>query len=114
MKKSKYLLAREHSKRNGKFISSISQRTQWLPICHLPHIIEMENFRRKVCLVAEDHVIQMPNIIINYNMVTIDTVFIVLTMAGLHDLEVKAADALNDYVMASNREKIWTVIGSEF
>ena len=48
----------------------------------------MENFRRKVCLVAEDHVIQMPNIIINYNMVTIDTVFIVLTMAGLHDLEV--------------------------
>ena len=34
-----------------------------------------------------------------------------LTMAVLHDLEVKAADALNAYVMALNREKI---LGPEF
>ena len=39
---------------------------------------------------------------------------IVLTMAALHDLEVKAADVLNAYVMAPNQEKIWTVLHPEF
>ena len=39
---------------------------------------------------------------------------IVLTMAALHDLEVKAADVLNAYVMAPNSKKIWTVLGPEF
>ena len=42
------------------------------------------------------------------------TVFIVLTMAALHDLEVKAADLLNAYVMAPSHEKIWAVLGPEF
>ena len=33
---------------------------------------------------------------------------------GVHDLDVKAADVLNAYVTAPNREKIWTVLGPEF
>ena len=35
-------------------------------------------------------------------------------MATLHDLEFKAADILNAFVMAPNKEKIWTVLGPEF
>ena len=35
-----------------------------------------------------------------------ETVCIAFTMAVLHDLDVKAADILNTYVMAPNREKI--------
>ena len=46
-------------------------------------------------------------------MVTIETVCIALTMAALNDQEVKATDILNAYVMAPNREKIWTVLGPE-
>ena len=47
------------------------------------------------------------------SMVKRDTVHIALTMVTLHDLEVKVADILNAYVMASNREKIWKVLGPE-
>ena len=32
---------------------------------------------------------------------------------SVHDLEVKAADILNAYVIAPNREKIWAVFGQE-
>ena len=35
----------------------------------------------------------------------------VLTMAMLYDIKVKAADVLSAYVMAPNREKVWTVFG---
>ena len=53
--------------------------------------------------------------IITYSsVVTKETVCIALTMAALNDLEVKPADALNAYVVAPNREKIWTVLGSVF
>ena len=40
--------------------------------------------------------------------------YIAHTLAALHDLEVKEADILNDYVMAPKKEKIWTVLGAEF
>ena len=35
-------------------------------------------------------------------------------MAELHDLKVKAAGILKAYVMAPNKEKIWTTLDSEF
>ena len=35
-------------------------------------------------------------------------------MAASHDLEIKAVDELNAYVMALNGEKIWTVLCLEF
>ena len=47
-------------------------------------------------------------------LVTRETVQIAHTMATLHGLEVKAADVSNAYMMASNREKIWTVLDPEF
>ena len=42
------------------------------------------------------------------------TVCIALTLVALHDLEVKAAGALNAYVTACKYEKIWTVLDPEF
>ena len=39
---------------------------------------------------------------------------IVLTMAMFDSLEVKAEYIVNDYVMALNIEKRWTVLGPEF
>ena len=45
---------------------------------------------------------------------TREAVQIALEMAVLHVLEVKAADILNAYVMAFNREKIWTVLNPEW
>ena len=49
-----------------------------------------------------------------FSVVMRETVCIALNMAALHDLEVKAADVLNTYVMAPKREKIQTVLGPEF
>ena len=43
-----------------------------------------------------------------------ETVHIALTMVALHDLKVKVADVLNIIVIAPSREKIWTVLGSDF
>ena len=42
-----------------------------------------------------------------------ETVHTALTMVLLHYLEVNAADVLNAYVTALNREKILTVLGPE-
>ena len=47
-------------------------------------------------------------------MISRETVCIALTVAALHDLEVKAADILNACVMAPHREKIWPVLDPEF
>ena len=38
---------------------------------------------------------------------------IALTITVLHELEFKAADVLNAYMSATNRENIWTVLGPE-
>ena len=45
--------------------------------------------------------------------VTRKTVYIALTLAVSHDLEVKEADVLNACVMVPNIEKIKTVLGPE-
>ena len=51
-------------------------------------------------------------------MVMREIVHITLTMAALHELEVKAVEILNAYAMAPNgenirTEKIWTVLDPE-
>ena len=58
--------------------------------------------------------IHTPDTITYSSVVMRETVCIALTMAMLHDLEVKAAEVLNAYVMAPNHEKIWTVLSPEF
>jgi len=48
------------------------------------------------------------------SVVSRDTVRIALTMAALHDLDVKAADVQNAYLTAPTSEKVWTICGQEF
>jgi hypothetical protein len=43
-----------------------------------------------------------------------ETVRIALTIAVLHDFDVKAADVKNAYLTAPTTEKVWTVCGPEF
>ena len=76
--------------------------------------IKMDNFQRKACLVAGGHMTNTPDTIMDSSVVSREMVFIALTMVVLHNLEVKAADVLNDYVTAPNLEKIWAVLGPEF
>ena len=76
--------------------------------------IKMEDFLRKACLVVVGHMTHTPDVISYSSVVTRETMCISLTMSALYDLPVKAADLLNTYIMAPNREKIWKVLGSEF
>ena len=75
---------------------------------------KIEDFCRKTCLVAGGHTTHTLDVITYSSLVTRETVCIALTMAAWHDLEVKADDVLDPYVMAHKREKIWTVLGPEF
>ena len=63
-------------------------------------------------LVAEGHMTHTPDVITYSSVVTREIVCIALTMIMLHDMQVKAADALN--VMAPIREEIWTVLSPDF
>ena len=76
--------------------------------------IKMEDFQRKTCLVAGGHKTHMLEIITYSRVATRESVCITLAMVVLHDLEVKAADVLNTYIMVLNHEKILTVLGPEF
>ena len=74
--------------------------------CHMVFDIKMENLSRKACLVAGGHMTHIPNSITFSNVVICETVCIALTITVLHDLDVKAVDVLNAYVMAPSRDKI--------
>ena len=82
--------------------------------CHMVFDIKIKDFQRKTCLVAGGHMTITLDTIIYSSVVRRETVCIALTMVALYNLEVKAADILNTYVMAPNHEKIWTVLGPEF
>ena len=82
--------------------------------CHLVFDIKMEDFRRKAHLVAGGHMTDAPVTITYASVVSKETVRIALTLAALNALEVKAADIMNAYVTAPNKEKVWTILGMEF
>ena len=81
---------------------------------HMVFDINMEEFCRKACLVAGGHMTHILDTITYSSVIMRETVCIALTMAALHDLEVKAADILNAHMVAPNKEKIWTVLHPEF
>ena len=81
--------------------------------CHMVLDIKMD-FQRKIDLVVGAQMTHTPDTITYSSVVTRETLCIALTMAALHDLEVKVAEVLNAYVAAHNHEKILTVLGSEF
>ena len=76
--------------------------------------VKMEDFRRKARYVAGGHMTETPATLTYASVVSRESVRIALTMAALHDLEVKTGDIKNAYLTAPVAEKIWTVCGPEF
>ena len=81
--------------------------------CHLVFDIEMEDFWRKACLVVGGHMAHTPDTVTYFSVDIREIVHSTLTITVFHDLEVKAAEILNMYVMAPTCKKIWTVLGPE-
>ena len=83
--------------------------------CHMIWEIKLsEGFRRKARMVAGGHQVDTPAYMTYSSVVSRETVRIVLTLAALNDLEVKASDIQNAYLTAPCAEKIWTILGPEF
>ncbi len=76
--------------------------------------IKIEDFRRKVHMVAGGHMVGASMIMTYASVVSCETICIALTLAALNDLEVKAADILNAYISAPIKEKVWCALGTEF
>ena len=68
--------------------------------CHMIFDIKMENFRRKVRLVAGEHMNTPPAAVTYASVILRETVRISLTLAALNNLEVKCGDVLNAYITA--------------
>ncbi len=82
--------------------------------CHMIFDVKMVDFRQKARLVAGGHQTEAPAIITYASVVSRETVHLALTIASLNDLKVKVGDVLNAYITAPVKEKVWTVLGSEF
>jgi hypothetical protein len=65
-------------------------------------------------MVAGGHTTEAPKTLTYASAVSRESVRIVLTMAALNDLEVKAADIQNAYLTAPVSERTWTRLGPEF
>ncbi len=76
--------------------------------------VKMEDLRWKARLVAGGHMTDVPPPIMYASVVLQETVRIALTMAALNALKVMAADIMNAYITAPNKEKIRTLLGLEF
>lgn len=73
-----------------------------------------ENFRRKARLVADGHKTETPSHVTYSSVVSRDSVRIMLLVAALNDLDLKAADIENAYLTAPCKEKLWIRAGKEF
>jgi hypothetical protein len=82
--------------------------------CHIIFDVKFDGFKYKARMVAGGHMVDTPPFLTYASVVSRDTVRIALTMAALHDLEVKTADVQNAYLTAPTTEKVWTVCGPEF
>jgi hypothetical protein len=65
-------------------------------------------------MVAGGHMVDAPSFLTYASVVSRETVRTALTIAALHDLDVKVADVVNAYVTAPTTEKVRTVCGPEF
>jgi hypothetical protein len=75
--------------------------------CHVVFDIKtINNFQRKSRMVRGGHMTATPPTMTYASVVSRDMVHIALTMATLHDLEVKAADIQNAYLTAPCTEKV--------
>ena len=82
--------------------------------CHIIFDVKMENFRRKARLVAGGHMTETPASLTYSSVVSRYTVRIALTIAALNGLNVQSSDIQNAYLTAPCKEKIWTILGTEW
>ena len=82
--------------------------------CHLMIDIKLDWFRCKAQLIAGGHMTETPAVLTYTSVVSRDSVRIALTIAALYELQVKASDVQNEFLMAPCKEQIWTVLGPEF
>ncbi len=82
--------------------------------CYMIFVIKMEDFCCKACLVAGRHTTNVCAIYTYTSVVMHETVCIALILAALNVLEMIAADNINVYITTPCKEKIWTILGSEF
>ena len=68
--------------------------------------IKMEDFHRKACLVAGGHMAHSMDVATFSTVAIKETVCIALSMAALHDLDIKVVDIFRNYMTAFNRKKI--------
>jgi hypothetical protein len=76
--------------------------------------VKMDGFARKCRMVAGGHTTEAPETLTCARAASRESVRIVLTMAALNDLEVKAADIQHAHLTAPVSEKMWTRLGREF
>jgi Reverse transcriptase (RNA-dependent DNA polymerase) len=83
--------------------------------CHMVFDVKMDNFKYKARLVAGGHMTETPSHLTYASVVSRESVRIALTMAALHDLQVKAGDIQNaSYLTAPPDEKMAIICGPEF
>lgn len=73
-----------------------------------------ENFRRKARFCADGHKTGAPASLTYSSVVSRDSVRILLMIAALNNLELRAADIQNAFLTAPNREKCYIIAGDEF
>ena len=87
--------------RNIRVAFRIMKRGESAPLgyqfirCHVIWDVKLDSFKRKSLLVPRGHMTEAPASITYSSVVSRDIVRIALTIAALHDLEVKAADIMN-------------------
>jgi hypothetical protein len=102
----------EKEMKNVRIAFDIKQKDTTPPIgyqeirCHGIFDVKMDGFVRKYRMVAGGHTTEAPATLTYASVVSRESVRMVLTMAALNDLEVKAADIQNAYLTAPVSEKI--------
>ena len=76
--------------------------------------LKMEDFRRKVRLVAGGHMTETPKTLTYASVVSRTMVQIALMLAALNNLEVKTSDVQNAYLTAPCAKVIHTMLGAQF
>ena len=92
---------------------SVSKGHQFVQ-CRMVFNDKMEVLSHKARLVAGGHITEALPTTTYTNVVSRETVRIILMIAALNDLEVKSGYILNAYVKAPVTEKVWTTLGPEF
>ena len=82
--------------------------------CHLMFDIKLDGFQHKAQLIARGHMTETPAVLTYVSVVSRHSVHIGLTITALNNLQVKASDVQNAFLMAPCEEQIWTMLGPEF